>query len=85
MIFIIYKCIGIKKNEVEIIGEIILLIGYVFWDYLYVMNFFQVNDILVGEWNGKSKFLDDMIDIIGYQFRQYFDDIDFDVIVGVSY
>lgn len=49
------------------------------------MNFFQVNDILVGEWNGKSKFLDDMIDIIGYQFRQYFDDIDFDVIVGVSY
>jgi hypothetical protein len=38
----------------------------------------------VGERNGKSKLPDDMTDSIGHQLRQHFDDIDPDVIVGVS-
>lgn len=50
MILITYKCTGIKKNgrilkkrnEAEITGEITLLTGHVFWDYLYVMNFFRL-------------------------------------------
>lgn len=28
-----------KRNEAEITGEITLLTGHVFWDYMYVMNF----------------------------------------------
>lgn len=44
----------------------------------------QINDTLVGERNGKSKLPDDMTDSIGHQLRQHFDDIDPDVIVGVS-
>ena len=43
-----------------------------------------MNDTLVGDRNGKSKLPDDMTDSIGHQLRQHFDDIDSDVIVGVS-
>ena len=52
--------------------------------YFEVNIFIQVNDTLVGDRNGKSKLPDDMTDSIGHQLRQHFDDIDSDVIVGVS-
>ena len=44
-----------------------------------------VSQSFIGQSNGKSKLPDDMTDSVGQQLRLHFDEIDTDVIVGVSY